>query len=318
VSRRNCLALAATTALLAFATAPAAAAATATASSNPGFTATVTTTISGVPAHLAIDDTFEPILTIKSGSADSIEVLDVCLGMWNLEQGGFSQTRGITVAWQDPSSGGWVDSSNIDSNGEWTLDRSDGITTIPPYGTGTVRVRVTMSGAAKRGTEHIDANGVCAYALFDSSGASVPGLLDYNFPQKSFSYGATNSVFSPPTDQATYSYSPAPAPVQTTAAVVAQPPSTAPAVAPSPSPSPSMEQTSATPSAAPVAPSPTGSKFALNATGGDSNGSRMDAVPLTVTAAALLTFAGAAIVIHRRRGAGDPSGDNGEQTGRDK
>jgi hypothetical protein len=44
----------------------------------------------------------------------------------------------------------------------------------------------------------------------------------------------------------------------------------------------------------------------------------MDAVPLTVTAAALLTFAGAAMVIHRRRGTDDPSGYNVEQTSRDE
>lgn len=306
MSRRNCLALAATTALLALVTAPSVAAATATASSNPGYTATVTTTISGVPSHLAVDDTFEPTFTIKSNSVDSIEVLDVCLGMWNMEQGGFSQTKGITVAWQDPSSGAWVDSSNVDSSGEWTLDRSNGIATIPPYGTGTVRTRVTMSGAAKRGIEHIDANGVCAYALFDSSGANVSGVLEYNFPQTTFDFGSTNSILMTPTDQPTYSY--VPVPVETTAAVVAPPASTTPAAAPSPSPPPSAKQTSAAPSVVLVAPSPTGSKFALNATSGDSNGSRMDAVPLTVTAAALLTFAGAAIVIHRRRGTDAPRG----------
>ena len=325
MSRRNCLALAATTTLLALATAPSVAASTATtstatttttatstttASSNTGIAGTVTTTMSGVPSHLAVDDTFETILTIRSGSADSIEVIDVCLGMWNPDQDGFSQTEGIVVAWQDPSSGAWVDSSRVDANGEWTLDRSDGITVIPPYGSDKVRVRVTMGGAAQLGTEHIDANGVCAYALFDSSGANVPGVLNYNFPQKSFSYGPSNSVFSPSTGQATSSDSPTP--VQTTAAVVAQPPSTVPAEAPSASPSPSAEQTSATPSAAPAAPSPTGSKFPLNTAGGDSNSPRMNAVPLTVTAAALLTFAGAAMVIHRRRGTDDPPGYKGD------
>ncbi len=326
MSRRNCLALAATTTLLALATAPAVAASTAatsttatsttTASSNPANAGTVTTSMSGVPAYLPVDSTFETTLTIRSGSVDTIEIIDVCLGLWNPDQDGHSQTDGIDVAWQDPSSGVWVDSSRVEADGQWTLDRRDGIITIPPYGTARVRVLVTMGEAAQRGTEHIDANGVCAYSLFDSSGTNVSGVLEYNFPQKSFSYGPSNAVFSPPTDQATDSDSTAP--VQTTAAVLAQPPSTAPAAPPSPSPTPSAEQTSATPSAAPAAPSPTGSKFPLNTAGGDSNGSRMDAVPLTVTAAALLTFAGAAMVIHRRRGTGEATGHNGEQAGRDK
>jgi hypothetical protein len=38
----------------------------------------------------------------------------------------------------------------------------------------------------------------------------------------------------------------------------------------------------------------------------------MDAVPLTVTAAALLTFAGAAIIIHRKRGSDDAADGDAE------
>ena len=287
----------------------------ASASSDPPTVGTVTTTMSSVPSHLMVDDAFDPVLTITSTSADSIEVVDVCMGLWNTAQNGFSQTKGISVEWQDPSTGAWVDSSHVDANGEWTLDRSGGIITIPPYGTVSLQAHVTMTGAAKRGTEHIDANGVCAYAITDSTGTNIPGVLDYNVPQTTFSYGASNSVrATPSTDQPTYS-SPAASPVNAPVVVTTPPPaSTTPATAPSPPPSPSAEQTSANAddTSLPAAPSPTGSKLAFNATNGGSTGSGMDAVPLTVTAAALLTFAGAAIIIHRRRGSDDPAGDNAD------
>jgi hypothetical protein len=288
--------------MFALATAP-----SASASSDPPTVGTVTTTISGVPSHLTVGGAFEPTLTITSTSADSIEVIDVCAGMWNTAQDGFSQTAGINVEWQDPSTGAWVASSKVASNGEWTLDRSGGVITIPPYGTVSVQAHVTMTDAALRGTEHIDANGVCAYAIIDSSGTNVPGALDYNFPQTAFSYGTLNSVRSTPsTNQPTYSpaYSPpAASPVDTPVVVATPPPAgTTPAAVPSPPPSPSAEQTSASADTSPAAPSPTGSKLAFNATTGGSTGSGMDAVPLTVTAAALLTFAGAAIILHRKRG----------------
>lgn len=307
MSRRICLALAATTALLALATAPSASAA-----SEPPTVGAITTTMSGMPSHLAVGGTFEPTFTISSTSADRVKVLGLCMGMWNMAQAGFAQSKGISILWQDPSSGAWAASSYVDPSGTWTLDGgSAGITTIPPHGTLKVRVRITMTGAAKRGTEHVLANGVCSYAIIDASGTNIPGVLDDNTPQTTFAYGSSNSGrTTTPTQQATSSYTASP--VNKAVVVTTTPASMTPEAAPSPSPSPSAEQTSAIAATSPAAPSPTGSKLAFDATGGGSTGSGMDAVPLTVTAAALLTFAGAALIIHRRRHFDDPpDGDAG-------
>jgi hypothetical protein len=307
VPRRIRLVLAVLTAALSLAAAPPAGAASA-----PPTLGTVTTTVSGVPGTLAVGSAFDPAFTVQSSSDESVQVVDMCLGMWNFAQHGHQQTRGIEVWWQDPDSGGWVESSAVDNTGEWTLDRSGGIVTIPPHGSVTMHLYIAMSDKAKQGTEYLDAEGACSYRLLDSSGTAVSGVLNDQAPQTSFAYGIANG-----TANTTGSPTPQPpaAPASTAAAPPAQqqaaPPNTpaadsagtsVPSQAASPPPSAAATQTPAT--AAPLivtAPKPTGRQVPFNATGGGSADSGMDAVPLTVIAAALATFAGAAFVIHRRR-----------------
>jgi hypothetical protein len=206
------------------------------------------TAISGVPAHLAVGGGFTATITVSSTSSYFIVVEDLYIGMWNLGQGGFSQTEGITVAWKDPATGQWRGSDNVDSNGGWGL-MPGGQVEIPPHGTLSYQVHIAMSGEARQGTEHLDCSGVSAWSLVDGNGDQPPTqTLDYNQAQTTFTFGSGSAGGGNPgggNGPTTPTTSQAERPVQ---------------AAPSPSPSsaaPSPSATTQSQSPTPAAPSTT-------------------------------------------------------------
>ena len=65
----------------------------------------ITASFGGVPSRLAVGGSFTVTVTVRSTSPFEIEAADLYLGMWNMAQGGTSQTDGFTVTWKDPSTG---------------------------------------------------------------------------------------------------------------------------------------------------------------------------------------------------------------------
>ncbi|WP_157436256.1 hypothetical protein [Actinospica robiniae] len=148
-----------------------------------------TASFSGIPSHLAVGGSFTVTVTVKSSSPDRIVAEDAFIGMWNKAQGGFEQTKGITVTFKNPTTGAWEPPSSIDSNGSWNYDYANP-PTIAPHGTFTWEAHVTIGAPAKQGTEHVITNGIGSWTLETATGEPTPGLLDYNMPQTTFGYGS--------------------------------------------------------------------------------------------------------------------------------
>jgi hypothetical protein len=172
-----------------------AAGATPTATATPTSAPTlggISTTISGVPGHVAVDGGFTVTVTVTSTSSYYVIAEDLYIGMWNLAQGGFSQTKGITVLWKDPGTGQWRGSDSIAANGGWGL-MPGGQVDIPPHGTLSYQVHIALGDNAKQGTEHLDCSGVSAWSLVDGQGNQPPTqTLDYNQAQTTFVYGSAD------------------------------------------------------------------------------------------------------------------------------
>jgi cell division septation protein DedD len=237
------------------------------ASSGPTPGGSIVTSLGGVPSHLSVGDGFTLTVSVKSETADDIYVQDLEISMWNMAQGGFSQTDGITVTWTDPTNGASHSSSNIDTNGVWTYTPV-GQSVIKPDQTFTWRVHITMTSHAKQGTEHIMTNGLSAYGLVDPhTGQGANAILNYNMPQTTFGYGSGSSGGSgsgSSGSSGSQSKSGGSTSHTTAPATHAASPSPSPSHSATPSPSPST-QDSTSAAAAPTSASPTPSNATIQA-----------------------------------------------------
>ncbi|MFD9124889.1 hypothetical protein [Kitasatospora sp. NPDC059571] len=266
------------------------------------------TTLSGVPASLPVGGSFQMTFTVNSTSPYRIVVYDLFLALWNTAQEGFSQPKGVTVLWDDPSTGSWRSSDHVNDNGGWVLSEPNGRLEIPPHGSLSVHLRISLSSDAARGTFHLGTNGVSGYSLLTTSGASVQGALDnYNYPMTTFRYGsggpAPSRTPAPPrTTSAGRPAAAANAPGSTAAAS----PTTTTAPAAAASPPVGTAPASATSTAASVPPSAaTGAATATAAPLATTGSSRSTALPWTAGGLAVLaaTAGGGAVLARRRRSA---------------
>jgi len=168
-------------------------AAAGTPSPGPG---SITTTIGGVPAKVMVGGSFSPTFTIRSSSADRIEVEDFSFSIGS--PGADStpdpvESSGIDVLWKDPATGVWRASSAEPAGGVWALSEPPHAVWIQPHGSLSIRLYVTMNGAAARGPAVITTTGICAYSLFTPSGVNVSGELGYNHAQAQFYFGAPSN-----------------------------------------------------------------------------------------------------------------------------
>lgn len=271
----------------------------------------VTASFGGIPSHLAVGSSFTVTVTVRSGSPDRIIAEDVFIGMWNTAQGGTAQTKGITVTFEDPTTGAWKPPSSIDANGTWQYDYANP-PTIAPHGTFTWEAHVSMTSSAKQGTEHIITNGISGWSLETATGQPTDGLLDYNSPQTTFGFGSgsgstgsTGSTGSGSGGSGSGSgggsgsgdkQTSAPRTAKPTRSAVRPSPSAAPSHSPSPSASPAASTAAASTS---LAPSPTLSS--------SSPAVRLDAAnmssstPLAFWAAGIVVVIGAAGGLLARR-----------------
>lgn len=157
----------------------------------------ITTTIDGVPAHVAVGGSFSPTLTVKSESPYKIEVEGFFFSLANTAAAGSAQGAGIEVRWKDPASGTWRLSTQQNPLGVWTLSEPSRTVWIQPHGTVSIRLYITMNGGAARGTDVLSSTGICAYSLFDTSGANVSGTLEYNRAESTFFFGAASNGTAP-------------------------------------------------------------------------------------------------------------------------
>jgi hypothetical protein len=160
---------------------------------SPG---SITTTIDGVPAKVTVGGSFSPTFTIRSTSADRIEVQDFS---FSITSPGADSTpdpadsSGIDVLWKDPATGIWRSSSARPIGGVWALSEPAHAVWIPPHGSLSVRLYITMNGAAARGPAVITTTGICAYSLFTLGGVNVAGELGYNHAHAQFYFGAPSN-----------------------------------------------------------------------------------------------------------------------------
>lgn len=153
----------------------------------------ITTTIDGVPAHVAVGGSFSPTFTVRSDSPYKIEVESLFFSLTNTAAADSAQGAGIDVRWKDPVSGTWRISSQQRPGGIWTLSEPAGTVWIQPHGTLSFRLYITLNGGAARGWDVLSTTGISAYSLFDTSGANVSGLLEYNHAESSFFFGAVSN-----------------------------------------------------------------------------------------------------------------------------
>jgi hypothetical protein len=163
----------------------------------------ITTTIGGVPEHVTVGGSFSPTVTIRSDSPYRIEVEGLYFSLTNAVAPDSAQGAGIDVRWKDPVSGTWRISSQ-QHGGTWALTEPPRTVWIQPHGTLSVRLYITMNGAAARGTDVLSTAGPYAYSLFETSGTNVSGLLGYNHADSTFFFGAeSNGGGTAPTGGAT-------------------------------------------------------------------------------------------------------------------
>jgi hypothetical protein len=169
----------------------------------------ISTTIDGVPAQVTVGDSFSPLFTIHSTSGYRIEVQDFYFSITNDAAQDTNAGVGIDVQWKDPATGIWRTSSSEPDGGVWALSEPAHTVWIAPHGSLTIRLFITMNGAATRGPDALATTGISAYSLFNSAGVNVPGLLGYNHAQAAFYFGApsngTGSGSSVPTGNASSS-----------------------------------------------------------------------------------------------------------------
>jgi hypothetical protein len=162
---------------------------------SPGI-GSIATTIGGVPAKVTVGGSFSPTFTIRSTSADRIEVEGFS---FSLTSPGADSTpdptdgSGIDVLWKDPATGAWRSSSAEPVGGVWALSEPPHAVWIPPHGSLSIRLYVTMNGAAARGPAVITTTGICAYSLFTIGGVNISGELGYNHAHAQFYFGAPSN-----------------------------------------------------------------------------------------------------------------------------
>ena len=153
----------------------------------------ITTTISGVPAHVAVGGSFSPTFTMRSDSPYRIEVEGFFFSLANSAAADSAQGAGIDVRWKDPVSGTWRISSQQQPGGVWALNEPARTVWIQPHGTLSIRLYITMNGGAARGKDLLTTAGIYAYSLFDASGANISGMLGYNHAESQFFFGAVSN-----------------------------------------------------------------------------------------------------------------------------
>ena len=153
----------------------------------------ITTTISGVPAHVAVGGSFSPTFTMRSDSTYKIEVEGFFFSLANSAAADSAQGAGIDVRWKDPVSGTWRISSQQQPGGIWALNEPARTVWIQPHGTLSIRLYITMNGGAARGTDVLTTAGIYAYSLFDASGANISGMLGYNHAESEFFFGVVSN-----------------------------------------------------------------------------------------------------------------------------
>ena len=153
----------------------------------------ITTTIGGVPAHVAVGGSFSPTFTVRSDSPYKIEVEGFFFSLTNTAAPDSAQGSGIDVRWKDPASETWRISSQQHPGGMWALGEPARTVWIQPHGTLSIRLYITMNGGAARGSDVLTTTGIYAYSLFDTSGTNIAGMLDYNHAESRFFFGAVSN-----------------------------------------------------------------------------------------------------------------------------
>ncbi|GAA4833278.1 hypothetical protein [Kitasatospora terrestris] len=272
---------------------------------NPAHAAgngSITATIGGVPSRVSAGGSFEVSVTSRSSSDDSILVDYLSLVLWQRNGG---STAGLSVQWQDPGTGQWVDAQPTGAGG-WGLGGRRGLATVAPHGTLVTHARVLM-GSAAPGSYTISSAGINGYELLGPSGDPISGHLDsIGTAQASFTYGSGSGAAPQSTATArpttpTKAASPRSTTVPDAPAAEAPATDTPSAVTPSGTPvqatTPAPTQ-SADDSAVPAAPvTPTGAPQPT-ATAGRSGSA---VAPVALGATALAAGAVAAAAVFRRR-----------------
>lgn len=275
----------------------------------------ITASFGGIPSHLAVGGSFTVTVTVRSNSPDRIITEGVYIGLWNTAQGGFEQTKGITVTFKDPTTGAWEPASSIESNGTWSYDYANP-PTVAPHSTFTWEAHVSMNSAAKQGTEHIITNGIGDWSLETATGQPTDATLDYDFAQSTFGFGSGSSAggsgsgsgsgtsgggsggssggSKQSSDQSSTSHATEPTHSAARPSPSAAPTHSRPSASPTPSASPSQAATSATlaPSPAPASSSPAAQLDASNTS---------DSTPLALWALGVVVVVGLAGGVFARR-----------------
>ncbi|RKE23572.1 hypothetical protein [Streptomyces sp. TLI_171] len=261
----------------------------------------ITGSISGVPSKVPAGGSFQISVTSRSSSDDAILVDQLNLTLYRSS----GSAGGVSVQWQDPATGQWVDASG--GGDSWSLGGRRGLATVPPHGTLVTHARISM-GSATPGSYTVRSPGIIGYELLGPSGDPIAGHLDsIESAQVSFSYATGGGAAPQPTPSTRPTTPRTPStPARTAAAPDA--PADAPSTSPTPTPSATDTPTAtATPTPADSAPTPTptptpsGATAAVAATGS----ARSATVPLTLGAVAVTAAAATfAIVALRRRRTG--------------
>lgn len=171
----------------------------------------------GVPTTLTVGATMDLTLTMHWESFLPIDITSLGISMRNSVLGS-SPTQGISILWQDPQTGAWRASDQIDTDsGTWTITEPNGAVTIRAGGTLTVHLQITMAGTAATGIEHINAG---QFEFQDADGSNLlKGHVIAHDALATFRFGATvdNETSTQPTPPASAS------PTKPTTAVPAQP-----------------------------------------------------------------------------------------------
>ncbi|HEV2636131.1 MAG TPA: hypothetical protein VGX23_13340 [Actinocrinis sp.] len=152
------------------------------------FTSAMYASAQGLPAALAVGGTIDLTVDMHWESLFPVDITGLAISMSNPDAG-TAPTKGISVLWQDPRTGAWRASDQIDAaDGTWTLTEPKRTVFIRAGGTLAVHLRITMSAKAAAGTEHVDA-GQFSY-LKESEGAVLRGTVTEDDYQGSFTFGA--------------------------------------------------------------------------------------------------------------------------------
>ena len=148
---------------------------------GPPSVGTFKTSTNDVPSTVKRGSTVELVTWYQEKSPDKLVPQGYGLDLWNTSSSIKSDSRGVTVSWQDPLTGRWV-KTPATYNGEsysFGIEKDSKFLVNPSGYIAHINVRISFASDAYAGTWHIMPTPVDGYGLMNSKGTFLDAILRF-------------------------------------------------------------------------------------------------------------------------------------------